>query len=471
MKTLHVDVAILGAGTAGLNARRAAEKTGKTAVMIDPGPYGTTCARVGCMPSKLLIAAAERAHSAHAAAPFGVNIQKVQVDGRAVMSRVRAERDRFVGFVLESIDEHLAAGRLVKGRGRFLSKSLIGVDEHTLVHFKTAVIATGSSPFVPPPYREMGQSVIDNEGLFDMEDLPESVLVVGTGVIGLELGQSLHRLGVRVTIVGRRGVVGPISDPVVRQVAERVFSEEMDFRSDHQFESVRRLDNGRVELQSDGRTDVYDKVLMAAGRRPNVMDLGLENVGLDPRNLPTVDPRITQLGHSNIFIAGDVSSFRPLLHEAADEGRIAGMNAANHPNYEAVPRRTAMGVVFSDPQIATVGLSWSAVQKRGHCTGEVDYSRQGRARVMGTNKGWVRIYGDCQDGQLLGAEMFGPATEHTAHLLAWAIAQRLTVYQVLEMPFYHPVVEEGIRTALQDLRRNLHFPERSTPCKELKASM
>ena len=471
MKTLTVDVAILGAGTAGLNARRAAEKARKSAVMIDPGPYGTTCARVGCMPSKLLIAAAERAHSAHAAAPFGVNIPEVQIDGKAVMARVRSERDRFVGFVLESIEDHLAAGRLIKGRGRFLSDSQIQVDEHTLVNFKTAVIATGSSPFVPPPYRDLGESMIDNEGLFDMEDLPGSVLVVGTGVIGLELGQSLHRLGVRTSIVGIRGVVGPISDPVVREVAERVFSEEMDFRSDHKFESVTRLEDGRVELKADGRTDVYDLVLMAAGRRPNVMGLGLENVGLDPRKLPKVDPRITQLGDGNIFIAGDVSNFRPLLHEAADEGRIAGMNAATYPSFEAVPRRTPLGVVFSDPQIATVGLSWSAIQSRGHCTGEVDYSRQGRARVMGTNKGWVRIYGDCQDGQLLGAEMFGPATEHTAHLLAWAIAQRLTVYQVLEMPFYHPVVEEGIRTALQDLRKNLHFREKSAPCKELKASM
>ncbi len=471
MKTLTVDVAILGAGTAGLNARRAAEKAGKTAVMIDPGPYGTTCARVGCMPSKLLIAAAERAHSAHAAAPFGVNIPEVQVDGRAVMARVRAERDRFVGFVMESIDEHLAEGRLIQGRGRFLSDSQIQVDDHTVVNFTTAVIATGSSPFVPPPYRDLGDAMIDNEGLFDMEDLPESVLVVGTGVIGLELGQSLHRLGVRTTIVGIRGVVGPISDPVVREVAEKVFSEEMDFRSDHQFESVRRLEDGRVELKADGRTDTYQVVLMAAGRRPNVMGMGLETLGLDPRNLPKVDARITQLGDSNVFIAGDVSGFRPLLHEAADEGRIAGMNAANYPNFEAVPRRTALGVVFSDPQIATVGLSWAAVQDRGHCTGEVDYSRQGRARVMGTNKGWVRIYGDCQDGQLLGAEMFGPQVEHTAHLLAWAIAQRLTVHQVLEMPFYHPVVEEGIRTALQDLRKNLHFREKTAPCKELKASM
>lgn len=163
MKTLTVDVAILGAGTAGLNARRAAEKAGKSAVMIDPGPYGTTCARVGCMPSKLLIAAAERAHSAHAAAPFGVNIPEVQIDGKAVMARVRSERDRFVGFVLESIEDHLAAGRLIKGRGRFLSDSQIQVDEHTLVNFKTAVIATGSSPFVPPPYRDLGESMIDNE--------------------------------------------------------------------------------------------------------------------------------------------------------------------------------------------------------------------------------------------------------------------------------------------------------------------
>ena len=471
MKTLTVDVAILGAGTAGLNARRAAEKAGKTAVMIDPGPYGTTCARVGCMPSKLLIAAAERAHSAHASAPFGVNVPEVQIDGKAVMARVRSERDRFVGFVLESIEEHLEAGRLIQGRGRFLSKTQIQVDEHTLVNFKTAVIATGSSPFVPPPYRDLGESMIDNEGLFEMEDLPESVLVVGTGVIGLELGQSLHRLGTRTAIVGIRGVVGPISDPVVREVAERVFSEEMDFRSDHQFESVTRLPDGRVELKADGRTDVFDKVLMAAGRRPNVMGLGLENVGLDPRKLPKVDPRVTQIGETNLFIAGDVSNFRPLLHEAADEGRIAGRNAATYPTVDAVPRRTPLGVVFSDPQIATVGLSWAAVQERGHCTGEVDYSRQGRARVMGTNKGWVRIYGDCQDGQLLGAEMFGPATEHTAHLLAWAIAQRLTVHQVLDMPFYHPVVEEGIRTALQVLRKNLNFREKQPPCKELSESM
>jgi len=468
MKKVTTHVAILGAGTAGLNARRAAEKAGKSAVMIDPGPYGTTCARVGCMPSKLLIAAAEVAHTAHTADMFGVRVESMKVDGKAVMDRVKRERDRFTGFVLESIDEHLEAGRLIKGRGRFTAPNVITVDDHTEVHFETAVIATGSSPFVPPPFRDLGDVMIDNEGLFDWDDLPQSALVVGTGVIGLELGQALHRLGVRTSLIGIDGLIGPLSDPKVKEVAQKVFEDELDFRNDYQFESIEELEDGGVILRADGREDRYDTVLMAAGRVPNVRNLGLEEVfGWDTRNLPTVDPRIGQIGESHVFIAGDVTNDRPLLHEASDEGRLAGANAATWPEITARPRRAPLGIIFSDPQIAMVGKSFREACDAGFCWGEVDYSRQGRARVNGKNKGWVRVYGSCEDGTLIGAEMFGPHVEHTAHLLAWAIQQRMTVHDILTMPFYHPVVEEGIRTALQSLRSRLHLPEVPNGCKEL----
>ncbi|MED5372037.1 MAG: dihydrolipoyl dehydrogenase [Myxococcota bacterium] len=469
MNTLSTDVAILGAGTAGLNARRGAEARGARAVMVDPGPFGTTCARVGCMPSKLLIAAAERAHSAQEAAPFGVQIPQVRVDGPAVMRRVQAERDRFVGFVLEAIDEHLEAGRLIKGRARFVGPNTLQVDEHTQLTFRSAVIATGTTPFVPPPFRGLGDALIDNSGIFELPDLPESVLVVGAGVIGLELGQALHRLGVRVTIVGLGGQIGPLSDPKVLQVAREVFSQELDLRPDYQLESITRLPDGQVEMRADGRVDRYQRVLIASGRLPNLGNLGLEEVfGWDPKALPPVDPRMGQIGDSHIFLGGDVSSFRPLLHEAADEGRIAGENAGRYPAIEARPRRTALGVVFTDPQIAVVGKPYSQTGACGCCAGEVDYSRQGRARVMGRNKGWVRIYAECDQGVLQGAEMFGPDVEHTAHLLAWAIQRRLSVHEALELPFYHPVVEEGIRTALQDLRKNLHFRARTPGCADTR---
>ena len=149
MNNVAVDVAIVGAGTAGLNARREAEKAGKSWVLIESGPYGTTCARVGCMPSKLLIAAAEAAHHARHAKQFGVGTS-VQIDGVAVMKRVRKERDRFVGFVVEGT-EKLPEEKRIRGRARFTGPTTLVVDDHTTVQAKTIVLATGSSPWTPPP--------------------------------------------------------------------------------------------------------------------------------------------------------------------------------------------------------------------------------------------------------------------------------------------------------------------------------
>lgn len=475
MKAVTVDVVVLGAGTAGLNARRGAEKAGATTVMVDPGPYGTTCARVGCMPSKLLIAAADVAHTARDAGAFGVRAGDVAIDGKAVMARVRSERDRFTGFVVDSIDRYAEAGQLIRGRGSFTGPHTLQVDDHTEVRFKTAVIATGSSPFVPPPFRDLGDALLDNEGIFDLETLPDSILVVGTGVIGLELGQALHRLGVRTTLVGIRGVVGPLSDPKVKAVATEVFGEELDFRPDYTLERIERNPDGSVLLVTDRGEETFSTVLMAAGRRPNLANLNVDSddtFGWNIRELPEVDERTGQVGNTHIFLAGDVSNFRPLLHEAADEGRQAGANAAKFPNVEAKARRTPLGVVFTDPQIGIVGESFRMLEAAGKpfCAGDVDYSDQGRARVNRKNRGWVRIYGDCRSGVVLGAEMFGPGVEHTAHLLAWAIQRRQTVHELLEMPFYHPVVEEGLRTALQSLRANLKLPNNGDGCAELESA-
>lgn len=456
-RTLYeVDVAILGAGTAGMSARRAALAEGASVLMVDPGPFGTTCARVGCMPSKLLIAAADAAHHAHAAHRFGVHPELVRIDGPAVMRRVQSERDRFVGFVDEVIDEAREDDELLVGRGRVVGPGRLEVDDHSEVRFRSLVIATGGAPFVPPPFRGLEAVTLTNEEVFELEDLPESVLVIGLGVIGLELGQSFHRLGARTTLLGVGGTVGPLTDPDVLAEAHAVFAAELDLHPDYTLNSVERVDGGVridfVDSQGAHRVEVFEKLLMAAGRRSTLGRLGLETLDAD---LEALDPDTLQLGDLPVFVAGDVNNLHPLLHEAADDGKIAGANAARFPDIRAVSRRTPLGIVFSDPQIGVVGGGFDALQDCEAVAGEVSYGNQGRARVQGINQGKVRIYADKHSGKLLGAELLGPRVEHLSHLLAWAVQAGLTVEQALEMPFYHPVVEEGVRTALRDLKAKL----------------
>ena len=468
MKTHTIDVAILGAGTAGLVARRAAKNAGKSVLVIDPGPFGTTCARVGCMPSKLLIAAAEAAHHAHGAHRFGVHPENVRIDGTQVLERVQRERDRFVGFVLKVIEEAKQAQELMIGWGKLVEPGHLVVDDHTNVHFKSLVIATGGRSFTAPPFRDLENSLLTNETIFEIKDLPKSLLVVGLGVIGLELGQAFHRLGVRTTLVGVGGALGPIRDPEILASAKKILSRELDLHPTYELEKIVQEQGGVrldfVDSTGNQRSETYEKVLMAAGRQTNLNQLGLERIGVEPleRGRYPIDPDTLQLAGLPIFVAGDVNNLHPLLHEAADDGRIAGSNAAQYPDIRAATRRTPLAIVFSDPQIAIVGKGYGALRECEAVVGEVDYGDQGRARVHEMHAGKVRLYAEKHSGQLLGGELFGPRVEHLAHLVALAIHQGLTVDQLLEMPFYHPVIEEGLRTALRDLNANLR---RGTPIK------
>lgn len=461
MKTIQTDVAVIGAGTAGLAAYRAAIAAGKRAVIIEGGAYGTTCARVGCMPSKLLIAAAEAAHEARHTAAFGVHVDgKVRVDGREVMQRVRSERDRFVGFVLKGVEGIPEADRL-RGFAQFIDNTLLQVGNDVVVQASRVVIATGSRPAVPQPFSVFGDRLIVNDDVFSWEDLPRSVAVFGPGVIGLELGQALSRLGVRVRVFGVGGGVGPLSDPAIRAYAAKTFQAEFPLLPDANVTGMRRDgDTAVITFRTDDGhlvSEHFDYVLAATGRRPNVDNLALENtaLALDARGVPVFDPVTLQCGDAPVFIAGDANNVLPLLHEAADEGRIAGENAAHWPDVRQLTRRAPIAVVFSDPQIAMVGKRFADLTQGSFVTGEVSFEDQGRSRVMLRNRGLMHVYADRASGRFLGAEWTGPRAENIAHLLAWAYQQGLTIAQMLAMPFYHPVVEEGLRTALRDAEAKL----------------
>ncbi|WP_318493789.1 dihydrolipoyl dehydrogenase [Photobacterium leiognathi] len=468
MKTLNVDVAVIGGGTAGLGSYRAAKAHTDSVVMIEGGPYGTTCARVGCMPSKLLIAAAESVHNIEKAPAFGVHPQgDIVINGREVMDRVKRERDRFVGFVLEGVDE-IPAEDKISGYAKFLDDHTLQVDDHTIINAKRIVIATGSRPAYPGVWNELGDRLVVNDDVFNWDDLPNSVAVFGPGVIGLELGQSLNRLGVNVTMFGLGGQVGPLTDPEVMAYANKAFNEEFYLDPNVQVESMKRVGD-QVEIQyvtksGELATILVDYVLAATGRRPNVDNLNIESTSLvlDERGVPTADYYTMQTSVDSIFIAGDASNQIPLLHEAADQARIAGDNAGRFPEIRAGLRRTKISAVFTDPQIAMVGETYKEITTRlGTCgcfeTGTVSFENQGRSRVMLRNKGMLHVYGEQGTGRFLGAEMIGPDAEHLAHLLAWAHQNKMTVAEMLDMPFYHPVIEEGVRTALRDLNAKLRL--------------
>ncbi|HEY9120497.1 MAG TPA: dihydrolipoyl dehydrogenase, partial [Marinobacter sp.] len=384
------------------------------------------------------------------------------------MARVREERDRFVNFVVETVERFPEAHRIC-GNARFLSPHRIVVDGNLEVEAGRVVIATGSRPNIPGFLKDAKDRLVVNDDVFEWEDLPRSVVVFGPGIIGLELGQALSRLGVRVRMFGVNGGVGPLQEDTIRKCALTSFNEEFPLDADANVKAVERTDEGVcirfVDPDRGETTETFDYVLAATGRRPNVDGLDIQNadIALDDRGSPLFDHYTLQCSDSHIFIAGDANSDTPLLHEAADEGRIAGDNAGRYPDVRAGLRRVPLGIVFTDPQIATVGMTLKEVQERckgSYGVGKLSFEGQGRSRVIGANKGLLHLYGERGSGLFLGAEMFGPAAEHIGHLLAWAVQNRMTVSEMLNMPFYHPVIEEGLRTALRDLNCNLDIGPR-----------
>ncbi|MGI4985621.1 MAG: FAD-dependent oxidoreductase [Janthinobacterium lividum] len=509
----EVDVAVIGAGSAGMSAYRAAVKQGARTVLIESGEYGTTCARHACMPSKLLIAAANALHDTTLLDGFGIVLDAPpRVDEARVLERVRRERDRFAGLVVEEVEGFPAADKL-RGLARFLSDTVLQVGDDIEVHARAIVIATGAAAVIPDEYRVLGPTLVTSDDVFEWRTLPRRLAVVGTGVIAIELGQALSRLGVDVTMFGKRDNLASISDPKVADYALRTFSREFPI---HQHAEVQAAlgDDGRAELrftdaEGAARRESFDLVLVATGRTPNLGKLSLENTSVrrDAHGVPLFDPDTLQClserngregddasGHAGtsapvpgapvpgapvpgapvpgapvpgapvpgapvpgapvpgapIFIAGDANHQRPWLNDASNEGRIAGEGAVHWPAAAPQTRPVVLSLVFSDPAVLLAGQPLSALDPNTIAIGEVSFENQGRSRVMQRNHGLLRVYADLRSGHLLGAEGIAPAGEHLAHLIAWCVQQRMTLDQILTMPFYHPVFEEGLRTALRD---------------------
>ncbi len=448
----RVDIAIVGAGTAGLAALREVRKRTEDFVIVNAPPYGTTCARVGCMPSKSLIAVANAFHSRKGFAAFGIRGEaSLSADIPAVLERVRALRDEFVAGVLKSTED--LGARNIAGHARLEGPNRLRVNGQ-LIEARQIVLAPGSSPVVPPPWRAFGDKVLTTDTLFEQKTLPDRIAVIGLGAIGVELAQALARLGLQVHGFDGKQQMAGVTDPLVAQALQLVLGTEFSCQLGVEVKLVDA--EGGIEVCWGEHRIVVDQVLAAVGRKPNVKDLGLETLGvpLDDDGLPEVDRNTMRIGDTPVFLAGDANDMDQILHEGADEGHIAGINAASDEPFR-IARRTPMRIVFCDPNVATVGQAAKDLNVKDCLAATVDFGSQGRARTMQRNQGVLRVFAERSGGRLLGAEMAVPAGEHLAHLLALAISRDLTVHDLLRMPFYHPTLEEGLRSALRQIAREL----------------
>lgn len=447
-----VKVIIIGAGSGGLSARREVAKETNDYLVVDGGPLGTTCARVGCMPSKVLIQVAEDFHRREKFLEQGIHgAEGISLNSSEVMRHVRKLRDRFVRGVTEGM-ESWKNEKLISGYARFVSDNTVEVNGEQ-IQAEKIILATGTKPIIPEIFKGYERFLITTDEFFELEELPRSMAIIGLGVIGIELGQALARLGVDTLGVARRKNIAGITDSKLNDYVTRRLAENINLS----FTGVQVIEerNSRLWLKTQDKEIIADKVLVTTGRVHTLDNLGLEKTSIVLNDKGKIDfnPKTFNiLGTDHLFLAGDLTGEKQILHEASDEGRIAGFNAVHAVT--AFQTRVPLGITFSDPNIAYVGQTYAQLEE-GEIdfeVGEVLFEGQGRSIVKLKEVGMLRVYGHRRTGYLLGAELMAPSGEHLAHLLSWAISKNLTVNETLAMPFYHPVVEEGLRTALRDLR-------------------
>ncbi|WP_417336206.1 dihydrolipoyl dehydrogenase [Halobacteriovorax marinus] len=451
------DVIILGAGSAGLTAYGKLRHHFKDIALINDGPYGTTCARVGCMPSKLLIQVAEDYHRSNELVKKQMLSKPGIISGKDVMSYVRAWRDKFVertNMPLKYLGENN-----ISGRATFLNKNTVkvGEKEYSADHI---IVAVGSSPIIPDAWQRLSQNVISSDQIFELEELPKSLVVIGLGPIGLELGQAFARLGCEVNGFDLAKSIAGVTDPDVLKDSISQLSKEFSISLGSAVEVTTK--NNQLEVSNKEKKVSTDYVLVSIGRRSNALDIGLENLDTvkDEKGLPLINSQTLNIPDTNIYIIGDANNFRPVLHEAADEGRMVADSIINN-KVLSFKRKTPMGICFTSPNIAYVGKRYSELNISDVIIGE-DRFQMGRNKVIGES-GVIKVYASKQ-GNILGAEVIGPKAENLVHYLSLAIEHNLSIKDLLESPFYHPTVEESLRGALRNTAKQISSNLTSEVC-------
>ena len=456
---LSVDLAIIGSGPAGYVAAIRAAQLGLSVACIEREALGGTCLNVGCIPSKALLDATEHlAWIREGAGKVGIVVGEVAVDWPKMQKhrqRVVSASSKGVAYLFRKNGiEHL------EGEGGFVEPGLIevaGRESTRRVRANSTVIATGSAPVALPGTPFDGQRVISSTEGLAMAQIPASLIVVGGGYIGLEMGSVYQRVGSRVTIVEALDTILPGMDGELAAEGFNAFTKQgLDIRTSTLVTAANVTDQGvEVELSAgdESETASANVMLVAIGRRPVTDGLNLDRIGVatDEKGFVEVDQHFAT-SIPNVYAVGDVIGGKMLAHKGSEEGvvvaeRIAGQDS--EMDYFPIP-----GVVYTHPEIATVGLSEDEARAAGHeiRVGRFPFSANGRARSMNDTTGFVKVVADAQSDRMLGCHILGPRAGDLIAEVVAAAAFRASAEDIALTVHAHPTLAEAIKEAALDVR-------------------
>ena len=464
------DLVIIGGGPGGyVCGIRAAQLGLKTAIIEKRPTMGGTCVNVGCIPSKALLDSSHKYHDAqHGLQDHGIDVGKVKLDLKKLMSR----KVNVVKELTDGLDFLMKKNKItvLRGHGRFVGKDSNGIDlevegeKKEKVRAKNVVIATGSAIIELPNMKPDGKHIITSDEAIALDQVPDHLIIIGAGVIGLELGSVWHRLGARVTIVELLPGILMSMDRQMREQAQRILTKQgLEFRFEHKVTEA-KVKGKEVVVTLEGKDQKKselkgDRLLVAVGRRPYTDDLGLDKVGvkLNQRGRVEVDPHSLATGVPGIYAIGDVIEGAMLAHRAEDEGVMVAENLAGkkgHVNYEAVP-----WIVYTWPEIAWVGRGEEALKEAGieYRTGKYMFKPNGRAKAMNEPDGQVKFIADKRTDKILGVLIVGPNASELIAEAVIAVEFGGSAEDIARSFHAHPTLAEVMREAAMDVdKRALH---------------
>jgi len=454
--TTGTDVLVIGGGPGGYTAAIRAGQLGLDVTLVEADAYGGTCLNHGCIPSKALISATDVAHDARHAEEMGIYADPA-VDLQGMVEWKDGVVDQLTGGV-EKLCK--AAGvELVEGRAEFASENTVRVvhggegQGAETVEFEHAIVATGSRPIEVPGFEFDGEHVLSSRDALALDSVPEELVVVGAGYIGMELSTVFAKLGADVTVVEMLDDVLPgYEDDVSRVVRKRAEELGIDFYFGEAAQGWEKAGEGVMVRTEDEDGEVSEfgagRCLVAVGREPVTDTLNLDAVSLEPDEngfLATDDQARTDL--EGVFAVGDVAGEPMLAHKAMAEGEVVAEVAAGEPtglDYQAIP-----AAVFTDPEIGTVGMTESEAREAGFdpLVGEFPLRANGRALTLGESDGFVRVVAASDGEFLLGGQVVGPEASELVAEIALAVEMGAQLEDVAATVHTHPTLSEAVREA------------------------
>jgi pyruvate/2-oxoglutarate dehydrogenase complex dihydrolipoamide dehydrogenase (E3) component len=451
------DLICLGGGSAGFNAARVAVGLGQKVAVVDGARrLGGLCVLRGCMPSKTLLYTAEILHAAQHADRFGLRV----AGARADMKAVQARKQRIIAEFADDRRRALTAGKfaLFRAFARFVDPHTIALTDGRRLRARNFLIGTGSKISVPPVPGLREAKFWTSDDVLDLDFVPKSVLVLGGGIVACELAQYLNRIGAKVILVQRsRNILRDHSEDA-SDVVQRAFVDEgIELFAGTQIQGIAQDARGTtVRFLHDGRviTRRAAHLFNALGREANTAGLALDAAGVRVR----ADGRIAtnrwqQTSVPHIYAAGDCAGPADIVHVAIQQADLAVRHAGKVRGLKPVDYSLLLNVVFTDPQLATIGLLERELDERGvpYLSAAYPFADHGKSILMEAKRGYVKVIAEPRRGRILGAEIVGRDAGELIHCFAPALALRATVFDLLRAPWYHPTLAEIITYPLEEI--------------------